>query len=77
MHVDWDPRIGVTADAVLEQLDADPSIRAVLVVHNETSTGVTTDIEALHECDRVSEDLLVTLLGTLEEQLWMFHAQAQ
>lgn len=47
VHVDWDPRIGVTAEAVLDQLEADPSIKAVLVVHNETSTGVTSDIESI------------------------------
>ena len=47
VHVEWDPRVGVTAGAVLEQLEADPSIKAVLVVHNETSTGVTTDIESI------------------------------
>lgn len=47
VRVDWDPRVGVTADAVLAELRADPAIKAVLVVHNETSTGVTTDIEAI------------------------------
>jgi alanine-glyoxylate transaminase/serine-glyoxylate transaminase/serine-pyruvate transaminase len=37
---------GVPADGVEERLraDADRSIRAVLVVHNETSTGVTSDV---------------------------------
>ncbi len=43
----WDPRRGLTADAVIEALDADDGIKAVLVVHNETSTGVTTDVEAI------------------------------
>jgi alanine-glyoxylate transaminase/serine-glyoxylate transaminase/serine-pyruvate transaminase len=40
---------GVSADAVAERLAADPGheIRAVLVVHNETSTGVTSDVAAI------------------------------
>ena len=41
---DW--RVGTSADEVRERLAADPEghIRAVLVVHNETSTGVTARI---------------------------------
>lgn len=54
IRVEWDPRVGVTSEAVLGQLEADPSIRAVLVVHNETSTGVTTDIEAIGSAMRSS-----------------------
>lgn len=52
----WDPRLGVTADAVVEILEADVdrAIRAVLVVHNETSTGVTTDLEAIGSAMRAS-----------------------
>ena len=34
-------------DAVAKALKADPSIKAVLVTHNETSTGVTSDLEAI------------------------------
>jgi starvation-inducible DNA-binding protein len=29
------------------------------------------------ETDSVSQELLVKILGTLEKQMWMFHAQAQ
>ena len=45
----WDPRRGVTADAVVDALRADTGheIKAVLVVHNETSTGVTSDLAAI------------------------------
>lgn len=45
----WDSRRGVTAESVARLLDDDSAheIRAVLIVHNETSTGVTTDIEAI------------------------------
>jgi alanine-glyoxylate transaminase/serine-glyoxylate transaminase/serine-pyruvate transaminase len=44
---DW--RSGVDAAKVYERLAADPQhrIRAVCVVHNETSTGVTSDIAAV------------------------------
>ncbi len=49
---DW--RRGVTAEEVSDRLRDDPEkrIRAVLVVHNETSTGVTTDLEAVGEAIR-------------------------
>jgi alanine-glyoxylate transaminase/serine-glyoxylate transaminase/serine-pyruvate transaminase len=39
---DW--RHGVDPAAVTEKLERDPSIKAVCVVHNETSTGVTSRI---------------------------------
>jgi len=47
--VDGDWRHGVDADAVEDRLrqDADHAIKAVCVVHNETSTGVTTNIPAV------------------------------
>lgn len=40
---------GVPADRVAQRLRADPThaLRAVLVVHNETSTGVTSDVAAV------------------------------
>ena len=37
----------VTLDKVREALNSDPSIKSVLVTHNETSTGVTNDIESI------------------------------
>ena len=53
---DWDPRRALTAGAVRERLEADPhgEIRAVLVVHNDTSTGVTSDLEAIGRAVRAS-----------------------
>jgi alanine-glyoxylate transaminase/serine-glyoxylate transaminase/serine-pyruvate transaminase len=42
--VEGDWRHGVDPDAVAAELDADPAIAAVMVVHNETSTGVTSRI---------------------------------
>lgn len=45
----WDMRRGLTPEAVGDALsdDAEGSIKAVMVVHNETSTGVTTDIRSI------------------------------
>lgn len=52
----WDSRRGVTPEAVTALLDDDAAhaIKAVLIVHNETSTGVTTDIEAIAKAVRSS-----------------------
>ncbi len=38
---------GAEAGAVREALEADPSIEAVTITHNETSTGVTNDLESI------------------------------
>ena len=37
----------VAPDKVRDTLNSDPSIKSVLVTHNETSTGVTNDIESI------------------------------
>ena len=54
------------ADAVRRALNADPKIKAVLVTHNETSTGVTNDLAAISavvkECDKL---LLVDAISSL------------
>jgi alanine-glyoxylate transaminase / serine-glyoxylate transaminase / serine-pyruvate transaminase len=53
---------GVPADAVEARLAADPGheIRAVLVVHNETSTGVTSDVAAVRRAiDRARHPALL------------------
>ncbi|MDH3270796.1 MAG: aminotransferase class V-fold PLP-dependent enzyme [Gemmatimonadota bacterium] len=52
----WSMREGVTPETVADALaeDSDGRIRAVMVVHNETSTGVTTDIEAIGRAMRAS-----------------------
>jgi alanine-glyoxylate transaminase/serine-glyoxylate transaminase/serine-pyruvate transaminase len=53
---------GVPAAAVEERLRADQAheIRAVLVVHNETSTGVTSDVAALRQAlDRARHSALL------------------
>ncbi|MCL6552708.1 MAG: alanine--glyoxylate aminotransferase family protein [Firmicutes bacterium] len=46
-------------DAIRRALAADPAIKAVLVTHNETSTGVTNPLEAIAAVVRSSEALLL------------------
>ena len=36
-----------TADLVAQALDANPNVSTVLVTHNETSTGITNDMETI------------------------------
>jgi alanine-glyoxylate transaminase/serine-glyoxylate transaminase/serine-pyruvate transaminase len=45
----WDLRVGVTPEAVAELLTGPggDEVKAVLVVHNETSTGVTSDVAGI------------------------------
>jgi alanine-glyoxylate transaminase/serine-glyoxylate transaminase/serine-pyruvate transaminase len=52
----WDPRRGLTVEAILEALYSDVGyeIKAILLVHNETSTGVTTDVEGIAKAVRGS-----------------------
>ena len=53
----WEPRRGLAADAVIDALRADHinAIKAVFVVHNETSTGVTSDVEVIGTAMQESE----------------------
>ena len=63
----WEPRWGVAADAVIDALRADTqqAIRAVLLVHNETSTGVTSDVEAIGTAMRESEHPALLFVDTV------------
>jgi aspartate aminotransferase-like enzyme len=47
------------ADAVDKALKAEPKIKAVLVTHNETSTGVTNDLEAISSVVKQLDKLLL------------------
>ena len=59
-------------DAVAEALERDDAYRAVFITHNETSTGVTNDLEALaRACRRVRPDIVIVVdaissLGSLQ-----------
>jgi aspartate aminotransferase-like enzyme len=47
------------ADAVRQALKAEPKIKAVLVTHNETSTGVTNDLAAISSVVKEFDKLLL------------------
>lgn len=57
LNVEW----GRAADpgAVREALQASPDVKAVLVTHNETSTGVTNDLEAISGVVKGADKLLL------------------
>jgi len=63
---------GKAADAndIREALKKDPSIKAVLVTHNETSTGVTNDLKSISTAVKDSGRLLIvdaiSSLGSIE-----------
>jgi len=46
-------------DAIRQALKAEPKIKAVLVTHNETSTGVTNDLEAISSVVKQFDKLLL------------------
>jgi aspartate aminotransferase-like enzyme len=57
-------------DSVRRALEADPKIKAVLVTHNETSTGVTNDLASLSRIVKDFDKLLlvdsVSALGSID-----------
>ncbi len=46
-------------DAIKKALQADPGIKAVLVTHNETSTGITNDLAAISKVVKEFDKLLI------------------
>lgn len=72
IETDW--RSAIDADAIAERLaeDADAAIKAVLVTHNETSTGTLSDVGAVRGAlDRTGHDALlmvdaVSSLGSVD-----------
>ncbi len=58
------------ADAVRQALGAEPQIKAVLVTHNETSTGVTNDLARISSVVKEFEKLLlvdaISSLGSID-----------
>jgi aspartate aminotransferase-like enzyme len=63
----------VDPDAADKALAQDPRIKAVLVTHNETSTGVTSDLEAIAKVVRKYDKLLlvdaISSLGCIDLQV--------
>jgi aspartate aminotransferase-like enzyme len=58
-QLDFEPGTAADPDVVAAALREDPETRAVLVTHNETSTGVTNDLEAIGRAIRqVNPDIL-------------------
>jgi aspartate aminotransferase-like enzyme len=57
-------------DAIRKALKADPKIKAVLVTHNETSTGVTNDLKTISAVVKEFDKLLlvdaISSLGSIE-----------
>lgn len=55
---------GVPVEAFERELAADPSIKAVFVTHNETATGVTSDVRAVRRAmDAAGSDALLLVDG--------------
>src|SRR3954469_844681 len=60
----FDPGTEADAAVIAQELAKDPEFKAVLVTHNETSTGVTNDIAAIVKaCRAVSPDVLMIVDG--------------
>lgn len=57
LNVEWGKAADL--DAIRKALQADPKIKAVLVTHNETSTGVTNDLGAIALVVKSFEKLLL------------------
>ena len=57
MKVEWGK--GADAAEIDKALAADPKIKAVLVTHNETSTGVANDMESIAKAVRKHGDILI------------------
>jgi len=65
----------VDPEAVRQALARDPGVRAVLVTHNETSTGVTNDLGSIGAVVKEFEKLLlvdaISSLGAIDAMWWL------
>ena len=57
LNFEWGKAADV--DEIRQALQADPEIKAVLVTHNETSTGVTNDLESISSVVKEFDKLLI------------------
>jgi aspartate aminotransferase-like enzyme len=63
-RLNFDPGTEADAARIAEELRKDPEFKAVLVTHNETSTGVTNDIQGIVKaCRAVNPDILMIVDG--------------
>ncbi len=73
LAVNWGEAVDVSEVKKILDADINNEIKAVLVTHNETSTGVTNDIEALGKLTKNTERLLlvdaISSLGGLDLQM--------
>jgi aspartate aminotransferase-like enzyme len=67
LRMDFEWGDAIDPEAIRAELRKDPSIKAVLVTHNETSTGVTHDLEAISRIVKSEFDklLLVDAVSSL------------
>ena len=65
LNVEWGK--AADPDAVRDALAADPNIKAVLITHNETSTGITNDLQSLSKVikDEFDKLFLVDAVSSL------------
>lgn len=63
--LDFDPGTPADAAQIAEALAKDPEIKAVLVTHNETSTGVTNDIAAIGQAIRAVNPEILYLVDAI------------
>ncbi len=67
----------VDAEAVRQALKDDPEVKAVLVTHNETSTGVTNDLGTINAIIKEFDKLIlvdaISGLGSIDLQVDAWH----
>jgi aspartate aminotransferase-like enzyme len=75
LRFEWGKAVDV--DALRQALHTNPKIKAVLVTHNETSTGVTNDLASINQVVKEFDKLLlvdaVSSLGSIELPVDAWH----
>ncbi|MDP3879974.1 MAG: alanine--glyoxylate aminotransferase family protein [Dehalococcoidales bacterium] len=75
LRFDWGKPVDV--EAVRKSLQAEPKIKAVMVTHNETSTGVTNDLAAISSVVKEFDKLLlvdaISSLGSIDLPVDKWH----
>jgi aspartate aminotransferase-like enzyme len=63
--LEFEPGTAAQPDVIANALKEDPETRAVLVTHNETSTGVTNDLEAIGKAIRAVNPEILYLVDAI------------